>query len=283
MSYVGKRLRLGRLTSGRGGSGIIVPIDHGLTLGPLRGLESLAGFRRWITHPAVTGIIAHKGVVERLGSLDLLGRLAVVVHVNGMSTLSSKPDHKERLTGVEAAVRLGADAVSIQANFDGDNDAQNLVSLGRLVDEAQALSIPVLAMVYDKVPCEDRSVACRRMRHLLRICIELGADAVKIGAPERPADLAELLYGVVEHTTVFVAGGALCEDAGVLALARAARGSGAHGLCMGRNVFQRDDPGPLLSAVSSVLASPGGRAALQPENAAPGAELEGTSQDVLLG
>ncbi|MDD9943358.1 MAG: aldolase [Myxococcales bacterium] len=255
MSYFGKRLRLGRLTPGAHRTGLIVPIDHGLTLGPVPGLESISTCHRWITHPAVTGVIAHKGVIERLGNLELLENIAVVVHVNGMSGLSPRPDDKERLTSVESAVRLGADAVSIQINFDGENDAQNLIALGELVDEAQKLAIPVLTMVYDKVACEDPGVAMARLRHLMRICVELGSDAIKVGAPEPPEHLAELLHGVVEHTPVFVAGGARCEDERVLELARVARHWGARGLCMGRNVFQRKDPGPLLTAVARVLAT----------------------------
>lgn len=252
----GKKLRLARFrmagTSGTRGA-VIVPIDHGLTMGPLDGIASTAQIGRWITSPIIDGIIAHKGIVERLADRGLLSRTGVMVHLNGMSTLGSSPNTKERLTDVETAVRLGADGVSLQVNFDGSNDAHNLSALGRAVDEAGRFGLPVLAMVYDKVPCQDRSSEVTRARHLMRIAVELGADALKIAAPAELSVVAELLDGFVADVPVFLAGGALTEPGVLFALARAVMQAGGAGLCVGRNVFQHPSPHALLAELAGVL------------------------------
>ncbi|NPC79334.1 aldolase, partial [Pyxidicoccus fallax] len=253
MNGVAKQIRWSHFLDRRSGRGIIVPIDHGLSIGPVEGLASVEQVSRWMGHPGITGIIAHKGMVERLGSHGLLKGFGVMVHLNGMMSLASTPDRKERLTTVEAALRLGADAVSVQLNFDGTNDAHNLTQLGAVVDEAQRYGMPVLTMLYDKVPCEGQEARLSRQRHLMRACVELGTDALKLAAPDDLSLMPSLLEGIREHTAVFFAGGAVRSEEEVLLLARQVVSCGATGLCVGRNVFQRESVWATLSRLREVV------------------------------
>ncbi|AUX30553.1 MULTISPECIES: class I fructose-bisphosphate aldolase [Sorangium] len=248
-----KKIRWSRFLDRRCGRGIIVPIDHGLTIGPVEGLDSIAQVARWIGHPGITGIIAHKGMVERLASHGLLRGAGVMIHLNGMTSLAPNPNTKERLTSVEAALRLGADAVSLQLNFDGTNDAHNLSQLGEVVDEAQRCGVPVLTMLYDKVPSEGDQQRLTRLRHLMRACVELGTDALKLEAPTQFSHMSQLLAGVVEHTAVFVAGGAVRSEDEVLQLAQEVVARGATGLCVGRNIFQRESASAVLTQLQRVV------------------------------
>jgi fructose-bisphosphate aldolase, class I len=252
MDGVAKMIRWSRFLDRRSGRGIIIPIDHGLTIGPLEGLNSVEQVSRWIGHSAITGIVAHKGMVARLGGQGLLRGVGIMVHLNGMTSIAPEPDRKERVTSIEAAARLGADGVSLQINFDGKNDAHNLTQLGAVVDEAQRHGLPVLTMLYDKVPCEDAK-RVERQKHLMRACVELGTDALKLAAPQNLAELPELLEGVHEHTAVFFAGGALRSEEDTLRLAQHAVAAGAVGLCAGRNVFQRDASEAILTRLSEVV------------------------------
>lgn len=253
MNGIAKKIRWSRFLDRRSSHGIIVPVDHGLTIGPVEGLNSMAQAARWITHPAITGIIAHKGMIERLGSYGLLRGVGVMVHLNGMTSLSSEPDRKVRLTSLEAAVRLGADAVSLQLNFDGSNDAHNLTELGAVVDEAQRYGLPVLTMLYDKVAIQGDEASTKRLKHLMRACVELGTDALKLAAPARTADLPALLEGVREHTAVFFAGGEVRSEEEMRCLAQEVVRHGATGLCVGRNIFQREAASTILTRLQEVV------------------------------
>ncbi len=253
MNGVAKQIRWSHFVDRRCGRGIIVPIDHGLSIGPVEGLANVEQVAHWIGHPGITGIIAHKGMVERLGSHGLLRGFGVMIHLNGMMSLASMPDRKERLTSVEAALRLGADAVSVQLNFDGTNDAHNLTLLGAVVDEAQRYGLPVLTMLYDKVTCDKQEQRLNRLRHLMRACVELGTDALKLAAPDDLSLIPVLLEGIREHTAVFFAGGAVRSEEEILLLAREVVNSGATGLCVGRNVFQRESARATLTRLWEVV------------------------------
>jgi fructose-bisphosphate aldolase, class I len=253
MDGVAKKLRWSRFLHAVSNRGVIVPIDHGLTLGPIPGLDSVPQIERWISHPGITGVIAHKGMVERLGSRGLLQRVGVMLHLNGMTSLAPSPDRKELLTSVERAVRLGADAVSLQINFDGSNDAHNWTLLGSLVDEAQGYGMPVLTMLYDKVANLPGDQRLQRLRHLMRACVELGTDAIKLAAPADLAELPAILEGFQDHTAIFFAGGAVTSDEAMMALARDVALYGASGLCVGRNVFQRENTAELLTQLQRVV------------------------------
>jgi class I fructose-bisphosphate aldolase/fructose-bisphosphate aldolase/2-amino-3,7-dideoxy-D-threo-hept-6-ulosonate synthase len=248
----GKKLRLNRFRYRGSPNGLIVPLDHGLTVGPLPGIGNVREMRGWITDPHICGVIVHKGMAERLTEAGLLDGKGVMVHLNGMSTLGAAPDTKVELTGVEAALRLGADGVSFQVNFDGTNDAANLATMGRLADEAARFGLPVLAMIYDKVKA-DETTSVQRLRHHMRAAIELGCDAIKIAPPAAPRLLPLLLAGLAEDIPVFLAGGVLADDDSLFDLARLTVRSGGAGLCVGRNVFQRPDAPAVLAELAGIL------------------------------
>ncbi len=255
MSDAGKKIRWGRFFHEQPRFGIVVPIDHGLTLGPMQGIESIDQIASWLRHPVITGTIAHKGIVERLAQRQDIHKLGVMVHLTGgMCAGAPHSDQKERLTSIDAALALGADAVSLQTNFDGTNDAHNLRLLGSVVDEAQRFGLPVLAMVYDT---HREGTSIRRQRHLMRVAMELGVDAIKIAPPEDLQVLPELLDSLASDVDIFVAGGIVRQDEDVLKLAQRAICCGAAGLCIGRNVFQRAAPEVLLDRIRAVLEAAG--------------------------
>src|SRR4051812_893672 len=103
MSTPAKLLRLSRFKRRGARAGLLVPIDHGLTMGPLAGIRTLDEVGSWITHPAVAGIVAHKGIVERLAARALLAGTGVMIHLNGMAAFAPESDTKELVTSVRAA------------------------------------------------------------------------------------------------------------------------------------------------------------------------------------
>ncbi|TDR79754.1 class I fructose-bisphosphate aldolase [Paludibacterium purpuratum] len=237
MTEMARKRRWSRFVDRQSGKALIVPIDHGLTLGPLEGLNRVEEVQRWLDPDVVSGIVAHKGFAERLGGAPGCG---LMIHLNGSLNIGETPDFKEMLTSVEAAIRLGADAVSIQANFSAVTAGHNLRMIGQAVDQAHAYGLPILCMVYDKGPMSGKDMI--PLRHFMRAAVELGVDALKVAAPENLNDIPSLVDGIQEHTPVLFAGGALADEMALLELATAVCLNGTGGICVGRNVFQRADP-----------------------------------------
>ncbi|KMN31513.1 MULTISPECIES: class I fructose-bisphosphate aldolase [Chromobacterium] len=237
MTEMARKRRWSRFVDRQSGKALIVPIDHGLTMGPLDGLNRVEEVLRWLDPEVVTGIVAHKGFAQRLGGAPGCG---LMIHLNGSLNIGATPDLKQMVTSVEAAVRLGADAVSIQTNFCADTAGHNLQLIGQVVDQAHAYGLPVLNMLYDKGPLAGKDLS--HLRHFMRAAVELGVDALKVAAPEDLNAIPELVDGIQEHTPVLFAGGALADELALLELAAAVVRHGTGGICVGRNVFQRPNP-----------------------------------------
>jgi class I fructose-bisphosphate aldolase/fructose-bisphosphate aldolase/2-amino-3,7-dideoxy-D-threo-hept-6-ulosonate synthase len=233
-------------------------------MGPIPGLRTIDELRSWMMHPGVTGLIVHKGIAARLAEHKLTPRGGLMVHLTGMTTLGREPHTKHLLTSVEAAVRCGADGVSLQVNFDGTNDVHNLRTLGTVVDDASRYGLPVLTMLYDVVPTDTASARLLRLRHLMRAAVELGTDALKIAAPADAVELGETIDGFTDHTAIFVAGGTLRTEDDIVRLADEVARSGAAGLCVGRSVFQQRNPSAILDGLAARLHGAAARRAAFP-------------------
>lgn len=254
MSYISRVLRERRLLFPASRRGLIVPIDHGLTLGPIAGMTQTADFEKWIGSDHISAIIAHKGLIERLILRDMLHpATGIILHLNGMASIAPEPDTKIPVASVDAALELGADAVSLQVNFTEDNFQHNVAQLGAMTDAAHAAGLPILSMLYDKVRGLTAQERQRRLSHLVRVVAELGSDAVKLALPETSVECTELVETHCRDIRIFFAGGERTEDERLLAMTRAMLASGAAGLCVGRNVFQHPRPLDLLRRLADCI------------------------------
>jgi class I fructose-bisphosphate aldolase/fructose-bisphosphate aldolase/2-amino-3,7-dideoxy-D-threo-hept-6-ulosonate synthase len=108
-------------------------------------------------------------------------------------------------------------------------------------------------MLYDKCPPPCPTARITRQRHLMRIAIELGSDALKLGAPASLAEIPELFEGLATDVPIYFAGGELCDEEAIVELARHTVINGGAGLCLGRNVFQRPSSTALLTRLRDVI------------------------------
>jgi class I fructose-bisphosphate aldolase len=161
-----------------------------------------------------------------------------------------QPHRKEMLASIDTALRIGADAVSLDFVFDGEQDNHNLKLLGAVGDEASAYGLPVLVMIKCVGARATGDAAIPRLRHVVRSIWELGGDAVKLQKPESMSDIPVLLNGLTNDIDVFFAGGPRSTDQEVSQLLTMGLHSGAKGLCVGRNVFQNAHPEKFLTALS---------------------------------
>jgi fructose-bisphosphate aldolase/2-amino-3,7-dideoxy-D-threo-hept-6-ulosonate synthase len=246
----GKDARLDRI--GTGGRYLVVPMDHGITLGAVKGLVDLESTVDAVTRGGADAVLTQRGVADRVHPNR--NGAGYIVHLNGSTSLGPDENDKRPTGTVEDAIRAGADAVSYHINVGSEHEPEQITGLSDVTSEAERYGMPVLAMAYARghdVRDDDPETFAEDLGHAVRLAEELGADVVKTAY----SGSAETFGRVVESTAlpVVIAGGSRGTDRETLAMVRGAVDAGADGVSMGRSIFQHDDPEAITSAVSAVI------------------------------
>ncbi len=243
----GKQVRLERLMPS--GKMICVPMDHGVTDGPIHGLESIESAVKRVEEQA-TCVVLHKGSIKALKSPP---KVPVIMHLSASTSIGPEPNHKVRVGDVLEALRLGADGVSVHVNVGGEpSEPDMLRKLGEVASEADELGVPLLAMMYARGPNIKDKYDPEKIALVARVGAELGADIVKVPYTGSRESFERVVEGV--SVPVVIAGGPkVKDDLGVLKMVYDAVQAGAAGIAFGRNVFQRDNPSSFLRAVRAIV------------------------------
>ncbi len=129
MSEIGKKVRMDRITDRDTGRIVIVPMDHGISMGPIEGLKDMTGAVNKVAEGGANAVLVHKGIV-RAGYRGYGQDIGLIIHLSGSTNLGPDPNKKVSVSSVEEAVSLGADAVSIHVNLGADNEPEQLREAG---------------------------------------------------------------------------------------------------------------------------------------------------------
>ena len=247
----GKTLRLKRFQTAPNGRMVILPLDHGVSCGPLRGLERPEAVIRMGVQEGADALVLHKGMLRYVENLT--GQLpGIILHLSASSQLGPAVHHKVLIGSVAEAIRRGADAVSIHINLGNPKEPEMLRDFGMVSDACTEWQVPLLVMMYVRGLEEATMAPDSAIAHAARVAAELGADIVKIPAPHEDKILAEITANL--PVPVVVAGGSrIAETPIFLERVEKAMEAGAQGVAMGRNVFQSDTPQMLLRAICGIV------------------------------
>jgi len=248
---IGKQIRLERIMNRDTGRTVIVPMDHGITAGPIRGLEDMRETVTKVVNGGANAILMHKGMVQaghRGGGRDI----GLIIHLSAGTSLSPDPNTKVPVCTVEEAIRLGADAVSIHVNLGASTDADMLRHFGEVSRSCLAWGMPLLAMIYTRGPKIESEFDVKYVKHAARVGAELGGDIVKVNYTGSPEGFREVVAGC--PVPVVIAGGEKVEtDEELLQMVAGALEAGAAGVSIGRNAFQHADPEGIMRAISKMV------------------------------
>ncbi|SFS69104.1 2-amino-3,7-dideoxy-D-threo-hept-6-ulosonate synthase [Halostagnicola kamekurae] len=242
----GTDARLDRI--GTDGNYVIVPMDHGITLGPVTGLKDIESTIDAVTRGGADAVLTQKGIAPRVH--ENKNEKGYIVHLNASTSIGPDSNDK-RLTGtVEDAIRVGADAVSFHINVGSNHEPDQITQLSEVTSEAARYGIPVLAMAYARGPDVDGADP-EALGHAVRLAEEVGADVVKTGY----SGDADSFEHVCESTRlpVVIAGGSKGTDRETIGMVRGAMDAGGAGISMGRSIFQHEDPEAIATAVAGVV------------------------------
>jgi predicted phospho-2-dehydro-3-deoxyheptonate aldolase len=248
---VGKQIRLERIMDRNSGKTVIIPMDHGISSGPIKGLIDMKKTVAEVSEGGANAIVIHKGLVES-GHRKRGKDLGLIIHLSASTSLSPDPNAKVLVCTVEEAIRLGADAVSIHVNIGADDEKEMLKDFGKISKDAKEWGMPLLAMVYTRGQKIKNEYDSKVVKHAARVGAELGADIVKVPYTGSPESFREVVEGC--FVPVVIAGGPQMEtDRDVLVMVKGAMEAGGRGVSIGRNAFQHEKPSLIVRAISKIV------------------------------
>jgi len=230
---------------------IIVPMDHGLSMGPIAGLEDMTAIINKVAEGGANAVILHKGIV-RAGHRGYGRDIGLILHLSGSTSLGPDPLGKVPVATVEEAIKLGADAVSVHINVGAPNEPEQLRSVGEIAEICAGWGMPLLAMMYPRGPKVKSEHDPTMVAHAARVGAELGADIIKTNYTGNINSFKKVVRGC--PVPVVIAGGPkMATDRDVLQMASEATKAGGAGVSIGRNVFQHRNPVGMVRALAKIV------------------------------
>jgi DhnA family fructose-bisphosphate aldolase class Ia len=239
-----------------------LPIDDALISGPELQLRDPRRLLSRKTVENLDAVLAFKGMLKICAAE--LANTACIVNLSA-STVKGEHTRKMKVGKVDDAVSAGADAVAYHINVSSPFENEMIRDLGAVISEADTLGMPTIVLAYprsvkhdgtDENYHEERSASeddfARRVRHCVRVAIDLGASAVKTiftGSVESFSSVIDHACGV----PVLIAGEELLPRDAALDKAQMAIRAGAAGVAFGRQVFQRDDPSGFVKELRNTV------------------------------
>ncbi len=248
---IGKKIRLERIIDRNSRKTVIIPMDHGVTVGPVEGLADMRTTVSKVVAGGANAILMHKGIV-RAGHRGAGRDVGLIIHLSASTSVSPDPNAKELVCSVEEAVKLGADAVSIHINLGAETDRDMLSQLGFVSEACMEWQMPLIAMIYTRGPKIKNEYDVKYVRHAARVGAELGADIVKVVYTGSTESFTEVVAGC--PVPVVIAGGAKMDsDEDIFKMVDGALKAGSAGVSIGRNAFQHENPEKMVAALCKMV------------------------------
>ena len=247
----GKPIRLNRLLDRKTGRALILPFDHGYFLGPIQGGVE---FRRVVElgcSSRANALLLTRGIAKATEDI-FSGKKGLILRISGTTTLGTYPDYEVVVGSVEGALVLGADAVAVTIFLGTDQEQDMLKGLGHVAEACDRYGVPLLGEIMFGRKYAERAYDPDIVAWAARLGQEAGADMLKLNYPGSADGMGAVVEGC--SLPIVVAGGPRMDtEADIMDMARGAVEGGAAGLCVGRNVFQAEDPANILQQFADIV------------------------------
>jgi fructose-bisphosphate aldolase/2-amino-3,7-dideoxy-D-threo-hept-6-ulosonate synthase len=247
---MGKSIRIERILDRNTGKTVIVPLDHGVTVGPIKGLIDMGKTVDLVAEGGANAVVGHLGLPLH-GHRGTGKDIGLILHLSASTSLGPDPNHKVLVNTVQWSLKMGADAVSVHINVGAEDEAKMLEDLGKVAVECMEWGMPLLAMMYPRGPKIEDEADVGVIKHAARVGAELGADIIKCPYTGSVESFREVVEGC--PAPVVIAGGSKMSDEETLRMIEGAMQAGGAGLSMGRNAFQHENPVAFVKSACAMV------------------------------
>jgi fructose-bisphosphate aldolase / 2-amino-3,7-dideoxy-D-threo-hept-6-ulosonate synthase len=244
--HPGLKARYDRIVNPVTGKAVMIPFDHGITVGPIKGIVD----PRQTVRAAVAGkadcVMFNQGLADvlfpeyntKIGAIHIL-------------TNSCTTEEATLFGSVERAVKYAADAVSVIIMV-GSEYERRMIEMGRVVvDACEQWNMPSLFMMYPTDEYAAKLGKPEAVAHVARAGAELGATIVKTAWVGSKAAMAKVVEGCPAPMVVAGGGKKPLED--TFQMVRDCIDVGAIGIAMGRNAWGSENPTAMVTALHNLV------------------------------
>lgn len=239
----GMKKHLSNIFNPKSGNTVMFAFDHGYFMGATAGLERLDLLLPKLA-PYVDCFMGTRGAIRSCVPPEITKAIALRT-TSGSSMLQADLSHEVIAVDIEDAIRMNADCMASQVFIGGDGQLSSIDNLSQTINAGFRYSIPTLGVC---AVGKDMERTPRFFKLATRIIAEMGCQMVKTYDCE---DFEEVVAAC--PVPIVVAGGKKLPEKDALHLAYDVIRKGAHGVDMGRNIFQSTHPIEMAQCVNKIV------------------------------
>ena len=239
----GMKKHMANIFNPKSGNTVMFAFDHGYFMGSTAGLERLDLLLPKLA-PYVDCFMGTRGALRTCVPPEIVKSVALRV-TSGSSMLQDDLSHEVVAVDIEDAIRMNADCMAVQTFIGADGQLSSLDNLNKVISAGMRYSIPTMGVC---AVGKDMARTDRFFKLATRIIAEMGVQVVKTYDCENFEEVVAAC-----PVPIVVAGGKKLSEPDALKLAYGVIQKGAHGVDMGRNIFQSTHPVAMAQAVSMIV------------------------------
>lgn len=239
----GMKKHMANIFNSESGNTVMFAFDHGYFMGSTAGLERLDLLLPQLA-PYVDCFMGTRGAIRTCVPPEIVKSVALRV-TSGSSMLQDDLSHEVVAVDIEDAIRMNADCMAVQTFIGADGQLSSLDNLNKVINAGMRYSIPTMGVC---AVGKDMARTDRFFKLATRIIAEMGVQVVKTYDCENFEEVVAAC-----PVPIVVAGGKKLSEPDALKLAYGVIQKGAHGVDMGRNIFQSPHPVAMAQAVSMIV------------------------------
>lgn len=257
-----KELRLSRILNPKSGKSVIIPIDHGLVMGNIEGLQDPIDILEKLVKLGIDGTLMSPGIAkitnEYFCSKDAPGRI-LTIDLPLSSTIPGESGSiigHEVISDIEFAIRNALDLVKVLLPWGEKENVQmeSIKVVSKVATECDKWNIPLMVepVFWGSHTSKDKKNDRKLIEHAARMALELGADILKIPYTGNVSEFKQLITHL--KVPVFVLGGPKMDNIkDILNVAKESIEAGATGIVFGRNVWQNPKMESLIKCLKEIV------------------------------
>ena len=239
----GMKKHMSNIFNPKSGNTVMFAFDHGYFMGSTSGLERLDLLLPQLA-PYVDCFMGTRGAIRTCLAPELAKSVALRVS-SGSSMIQDDLSHEVVAVDIEDSIRMNADCMAVQTFIGAEGQLSSIDNLSKVINAGMRYSIPTLGVC---AVGKNMARTDRFFKLATRIIAEMGCQIVKTYDCENFEEVVAAC-----PVPIVVAGGKKLPERDALSLAYNVIQKGAHGVDMGRNIFQSTNPVAMAKAVNKVV------------------------------